>query len=375
MIDKSLVLRGEGLPHIEGDATGKTIQILAPDVTIDGFRVTHSGLNLSRDDAAIHIAGERAVVTNNHIHDSLHGVYVREANGVHVAKNRIRGIEETAVANLGPGAPGATDSVLCAVTQDRRGNGLHFWNSSGHLIKDNEISHTRDGIYFSFTRESRIEGNFVHQTRYGLHYMYSDQNYVANNRFEQNVAGAALMFSKNVAVHGNNFTQNRGSRAYGLLLHNVDTSVISKNRIEGNRTGIYLQGSHANEARDNRIAHNFIGMRFSSSSTNNLFQRNHFGLNLHNVDLAGRDNQNQWEEDGRGNSWASATNLDLDGDGISEIPHRETDLLGEARETFPLISLLAESPALKVLQFALQRAPVPDTHYITDEHPLTRLPK
>lgn len=371
VIDKPLTLRGEDLPHIEGEQNGKTIGILAPDVTIDGFRISHSGLNLSRDEAGIHVQGDRAVLKNNLIHDSLHGVYVREANSVEIHDNEIRGIQETAIENLSASSPGATDDALCVVGQDRRGNGIHFWNSSGNLITGNRISNTRDGIYFSFTSESTIENNHVFATRYGLHYMYSDDNYFAGNLFEDNVAGAALMFSKNVVVHGNHFTKNSGSRAYGLLLHNVDRSIIQDNDIDGNSTGIYMQDSHANETRRNRVAHNYVGMRLTSNSTNNLFHNNDIGFNLHNIYLAGRNNNNSWTKDGRGNIWANAAKLDLDGDGVSEIPHREIDLIGDRRDTFPLISLLTESPALKALQFALQRAPIPNTHYITDEYPLT----
>ncbi|MEX2381134.1 MAG: NosD domain-containing protein [Opitutales bacterium] len=372
VIDKPMVLRGEGFPHIEGDVNGKTIRILAPGVTIDGFRISHSGLSLSQDDAAIHIEGNEAVIINNFIHDALHGVYVRAASGVRVENNRIRGIKETAIDNLGATALPATDSALCSVNQNRRGNGLHFWNSRDHIIVGNEISDTRDGIYFSFTRESRIERNHVYHARYGLHYMYSDGNYFANNHFEDNVAGAALMFSKDVVIYRNDFTNNRGRRAYGLLMNNVDSSMIRENRMEGNQVGIYMQSSHMNEVRNNGFVHNTIGMRLTSSSTGNLFHRNRIGLNLHNIDLAGRNNQNRWNENGRGNYWPGATTLDLDGDGASEMPHREMDLFGGLRENFPLVSLLTESPGLKALQFALQRAPIPNTHYITDEHPLTR---
>lgn len=372
VIDKPVVLRGEGHPHIQGDATGKTISILASGVTIEGFRISHSGLNLSLDHAAIHIEGDDAVIRNNRIHDSLHGIYVRAASGVRVENNEIRGIEETAVENLGAGAIPSGDSELCSVGQDRRGNGVHFWNSSGHSIVGNDISRTRDGIYFSFTTESRIEDNHVYQTRYGLHYMYSDRNHFSNNRFEDNVAGAALMYSKDVVVLGNHFINNRGPRASGLLMHNVDSSVVRSNRVEGNRVGLYMQGSHANQYRKNSFAHNYVGLRLTSSSTSNLFTSNRIGLNLHNIDLAGRNNQNRWSEDGRGNYWAGAMTLDLNGDGTSEIPHREADLVGRLREDFPVVSALTGSLALQALRFAIQRAPIPDTHYITDEHPLNR---
>ena len=40
------------------------------------------------------------------------------------------------------------DTTLVA---NRRGNGIHQWNCEANLIRGNEISDARDGIYFSFT--------------------------------------------------------------------------------------------------------------------------------------------------------------------------------------------------------------------------------
>jgi nitrous oxidase accessory protein len=371
VIDKALHLRGEGTPHIEGSGSGRVVQILAPDVTLDGFRISHSGLNLSRDDAAIHIQADGAVIENNQIHDSLHGIYVHGASGVRVERNRIRGIEETLLENLGGRAAPVGDGDLCRVSQDRRGNGLHFWNSQENRVVANEISGTRDGIYFSFTRQSHIERNRVNGCRYGLHYMYSDENDVVENVFEQNVAGAALMFSKGVTVRANHFINNHGPRAYGIAMHNVDMSMFSENRLTGNRIGLYLQNSHVNEFSQNLLDRNYIGLRLTSSSTNNSFAANEIGRNLHNIDLAGRENSNQWNKDNRGNRWASAMTLDLTGDGVSELPHHEIDLFGRVREDFPFIGFLTGSPALRVVANALGRAPPPGTNFVTDPHPLT----
>src|SRR5690606_15761096 len=129
-------------PHIEGDKAGKTLRILAPDVTIEGFRISHSGLNLSGDDAAIHIEGDHAAIVGNRIHDALHGIYVRGASGIRIENNRIRGVEETAVEGVGFVPRESAGSDLCAVGQNRRGNGIHFWNSKENVIEGNVISDT-----------------------------------------------------------------------------------------------------------------------------------------------------------------------------------------------------------------------------------------
>ncbi len=376
VIDRSVTLTGINRPHIEGDRSGHTVSIRADDVTLQGFHITGSGLNLSADHAAVHIAARGARILENDIADSLHGVYIRGVDEVRVAHNRIRGVEETVAADLGGAAPASASSGdLCAVSQDRRGNGVHFWNSSDNIVIGNEISGVRDGIYFSFTRQSTVEGNTIYNARYGLHYMYSDSNYLARNIFTRNVAGAALMFSKEVVLRDNDFVDNRGSRAYGLLLHNVDRSTVESNRMEHNRVGYYMQNSHVNTARRNDFTRNYIGLRLTSSSTGNLFTRNRIGHNLHNIDLSGRDNRNEWQENETGNRWLDSPTLDINGDGVSELPHREVDLFGPSREAFPFIAFLSESPGMKALRFALQRAPVPGTHYITDSRPVASSPR
>ncbi len=371
VVDRPVILTGINRPHLKGGREGHTVAIRAENVTLRGFRISGSGLNLSRDHAAVHISAAGARILENEIADSLHGVYVRGVDGVRIEGNRIRGIEETEAENIGAvvtGTVGAGD--MCSVSRDRRGNGIHFWKSSGNTVRGNEVSGVRDGIYFSFTRQSRVENNLVYDARYGLHYMYSDNNYLSGNTFTNNSAGAALMFSKEVVLRENNFVENRGPRAYGLLLHNVDRSTLENNRMKHNRIGYYMQNSHANTARRNDFVRNYIGLRLTSSSTGNLFAHNQVGHNLHNIDLAGRDNRNDWQENGKGNRWLDSPTLDLDRDGVSELPHREVDLFGPSRDDFPFIAFLSESPGMKVLRFALQRAPVPGIHFITDTRPL-----
>jgi nitrous oxidase accessory protein len=103
---------------------------------------------------------------------------------------------------------------LCAApaNQNRRGNGVHIWNSVGHTIAGNVIRDTRDGIYFSFVDRSTVRDNDIARVRYGLHYMYSDENRFDRNVFSDNAAGAALMYSKGLTLAGNRFVANRSHR-------------------------------------------------------------------------------------------------------------------------------------------------------------------
>jgi nitrous oxidase accessory protein len=374
VVSKSITLIGEPGAEIRGNGTGKVVTIAADNVTIRGLRITGSGLQLSDDDAAVFVTGNRATIENCTIADSLHGVYLKKVSGAQILNNRIRGKTTLAASTepvekaIGQSAENC-DTTLVA---NRRGNGIHQWNCEANLIRGNEISDARDGIYFSFTSNSRVENNFIHHVRYGLHYMYSDANIFENNTFTENAAGAAIMFSKNMVIRGNRFVSNRGYRAYGLIFQSSDNSRLEQNEISENAVGLSFNQCNQNEVVGNRVTRNYIGLRFSSNSDGNRFTENIFTGNLHPIETGASDvSGSLWAVHGVGNRWDTELELDLDGDGIVDIPHRELDLFGILRRDFPAIAFLSESPAVKLLRFANERAVIPGMSSLEDPAPLT----
>ena len=271
--------------------SGKVVTIAADDVTLRGLRITGSGLQLSDDDAAVFVTGNRVNIENCVIADSLHGVYLKKVSGAQILNNRIQG-KTTLAASTEPVEKGIGQSAEnCDTTlvANRRGNGIHQWNCEGNLIRGNEISDTRDGIYFSFTNNSRVENNLIQHARYGLHYMYSDGNVFENNTFTENAAGAAIMFSKDMVVRGNRFVSNRGYRAYGLIFQSSDRSRLEQNEISENAVGLSFNQCNQNEIVANRVTRNYIGLRFGSNSDANRFTENIFTGNLHPIETGASD--------------------------------------------------------------------------------------
>jgi nitrous oxidase accessory protein len=373
VINKPLTIVGERGAEIRGAGRGNVVTIAADDVTLRGLRITGSGLQLSDDDAAVFVTGNRAKIDNNVIADSLHGIYLKKISGAQILNNRIQG-KTTLTASTEPVEKGigtSTENCDTTLVANRRGNGIHQWNCEGTLIRGNEISDTRDGIYFSFTNNSRVENNLVHHVRYGLHYMYSDGNVFENNTFSENAAGAAIMFSKELVVRGNRFINNRGHRAYGLIFQSCDRSRLEQNEISENAVGLSFNQCNENRIVGNRVTHNYIGLRFGSNSDGNAFTENIFVRNLHPVETGGSDvSGSRWAVNGVGNFWDDSFELDLDGDGINDLPHRELDLFGVLRRDFPAVAFLSDSPALKLLRFAEERAALPGASYIEDPAPL-----
>ena len=360
--------------EIRGNGSGNVVTITADNVTVRGLRITGSGLRLSDDNAAIFVTGNRATIENNVIENSLHGIYLKKVRDCRVIGNRIRGkttlltsskpIEQTLTAGIGE---------LCetALNQNERGNGIHQWSCENNFISGNEISETRDGIYFSFTNHSRTENNHVHNVRYGLHYMYSDNNVFENNVFAQNAAGAAVMFSRDIVIRGNQFIDNRGSRAYGILFQSDERVLVENNVIRNNAVGLSFQQAIGFVVRANDVSNNYIGIRFYGNSDENSFTENRFTQNpIRSMPTAP-------ERTTIGPSMASAISgatrrtCDLNGDGIGELPHRELDLFGPLRRDFPAIAFLSGSPAVKLLRFANDHAALPGLASIEDPAPLT----
>lgn len=374
VITKPLTLIGEQDAEIRGNGVGNVVTIAADDVALRGLRITGSGLQLSDDNAAVFITGNRARIDNCVIADSLHGIYLKKVSGAQILNNRIQGKTTLTVSTepVEKGIGTSTENCDTTLVSNRRGNGIHQWNCEGNLIRANEISDARDGIYFSFTNNSRVENNLIHHVRYGLHYMYSDGNIFENNTFTENAAGAAIMFSKEMVVRGNRFVNNRGYRAYGLIFQSSDRCRLEQNEISENAVGLSFNQCNQNEIVGNRVTRNYIGLRFGSNSDGNRFTENVFAGNLHPIETGASDvSGSLWAVNGVGNFWDTELELDLDRDGIIDLPHRELDLFGILRRDFPAIAFLSESPAVKLLRFANERAVIPGMSSIEDPAPLT----
>ena len=355
VIDRRVTLIGEAGAVLDGRGRGTVVTVDADSVEIRGFAVTRSGLSLNKDEAAIKLLRcTGCVVAGNTIESSLHGVYVLSSHAVLISDNRITG-----------------DPKL---QEAWRGNGIHLYNSTYVELRGNTVRTTRDGLYFSFASHATAVGNDVSHVRYGLHYMYSDDNTFTGNRFTMNAAGAAIMFSKRISFRSNTFSRHVGYRAYGILLQTAEDVTAEHNVIEGNLTGLFLDGSIRNVFRANTVSGNGVGIDMMASSEGNTFVDNVIAGNRTSARTILGAGDNAWSAEGRGNFWGARATFDLDGNGVGDRPHRAGDPFASLAGMRPVLELWAGTPAARALAWAESAFPVFDFAAITDEHPLAIRP-
>ncbi|MCC6659745.1 MAG: nitrous oxide reductase family maturation protein NosD [Phycisphaerales bacterium] len=343
---------------LDGGGTTDIVEITAPGVTLRGFTIRNTGINLDRENAGIRVLAPRATIEDNVLEDILFGIDLREAPDSIVRRNTIGGK---------------------ALDIARRGDGLRLWRSDRTVVEGNVIHNGRDAIVW-YSKGVVVRGNVARQSRYGLHLMFSDGVTITDNEFTGNSVGIYLMYSTGVRIEGNRLLRNRGPSGYGIGLKETDQYSVRDNLIAGNRAGVYIDGSPftdrmPGEFTGNTIACNDAGMIFLPSARGNELTGNNFIDNIDQVTVAGRGSleANRFWKGDRGNYWSDYTGYDRNGDGIGDFVHESQTLFENLMEREPSLRLFLFSPAQQAVEFVGRALPAvrPEPKF-TDEVPLMR---
>jgi nitrous oxidase accessory protein len=338
-IDKPLTLSGHNRPTLHGGNHGDVIRITAPDVTVQGFIVTHSGDDLEKQNAGIYVypGSHRALIRNNDIAYSLFGLWIEKANDVRIENNLITGKRD--------------------ILSSMRGNGIQLYNTSGAKIIGNRICFTRDAIYVDVSHHALFRGNHMHHSRYGTHYMNSYHNVWEYNQTYLNRAGLALMEVRNQIVRYNIAW---GNSDHGIMLRTIQDAVVENNIVAGNSRGFFVYDAEYNTLRGNLVIGNNIGVHLMAGSTRNHVDANDFIQNRDQVRYVGSRDE-LWGQQ-QGNYWSNYMGWDRNGDKVGDVRYEAADVVDRLIWRHPFVKLLLNSPAISTLrlvarQFPLLRAP------------------
>lgn len=352
-INHSLTLHGEPGAEIRYQGTdGDTILIKAPQTQISGFKIQGSGKSTFHDFAAIKVANTAGCkILKNEILNSQYGILVTNSEGCEIRDNHIS---------------------TSAVPINLLGDAIHLWKSNKPVISGNIVQGHRDGIYLEFVEEGLIENNQVSiNHRYGLHFMFSSHNTFQNNAFLDNDAGVAVMYSKYIKMIANTYARNRGAASFGILLKDISDSVIFKNVFLDNTVAIFMEGSNRNKFSLNKFERNGWALRLLSSCEDNEFSQNAFFGNSLEIATNSSRSLNSFSK----NFWDQHVSLDLDQDGLADLPFQPTSYSSYLVEKYSLAILLFDTPFLKILDRLEKYFPALSPVSLRDLKPLVRLPE
>jgi len=348
VIDRALRLLGNDVAIIDGQGKGRVITVAAPDVTVSGLTIRHSGDSLSTEDSGVFVnpEGDRALVEKNKLTGNLIGVYLKGPEDAQVKNNIITGSKN----------PHVND----------RGNGVQLWNTPGSVVEGNNISFGRDGIFVTTSRNNIFRNNVMHNLRFAIHYMYTHDSVIEGNRSSDNHVAYALMYSDKLQVMDNISQRDRDR---GLFLNFANESHFSGNRIDGAQKCFFIYNANFNHIENNYFANCEIGIHFTAGSEGNDVHGNAFIDNQNQVKYVGT-RFIEWSVDGRGNFWSDNPAFDLDNNGIADRPYQPNDMVDQLLWRHPLAKLLINSPAMQVLRWAQSEFPSLHPGGVTDSAPL-----
>lgn len=349
VIDKSVTLKGENMPTIDGEKKGEIIIIDADNVTLDGFKIINVGLSYTTDYAAVRVLKrQKFIVQNLELEKLFFGIYLQKAHNGKVLNNKVQGE---------------------AVTEFNSGNAIHLWYCKNVEVRGNDVRNVRDGIYLEFSDNISIINNFSKgNVRYGLHFMFSNNNQVINNVFESNGAGIALMFSKFMKVENNLITKNWGTAAYGLLLKEVNDATIRNNKFIENTVGITVEGSNRLEYKSNDFTSNGYAVKVKGACYTNTFVNNNFLYNSFDISYVGGINDNNFDR----NYWSNYTGYDLDRNGVGDVPYRPVKLFSYIVNRNPESIILLRSLFIDLIDFSEKVSPVFTPDNLMDNRPIMK---
>lgn len=337
VVDRPMTMEGGGKAVVDAGGRGTVLTLRASGATLRGLVLSNSGGTHDGLDAGLQIEGDDNLVADNEIGEALFGIHVRQGNRNRVTGNRVRGKD---------------------LPLGLRGDGLRLWNSRHNLVEGNRFERVRD-LTLANSPDNRIAGNRLDDARYGMHIVFSPRTLVDGNRITGTGTGIVVMYSESVAVRSNSIAHALEGGGAGIAFKDSGEGLVEGNEILHCATGLQantpLDAERVLTIRNNRFAHNIVGMSFYGEKGGHRIVGNRFENNLTQVmtSAPGVGAANVW----RDNAWSDYQGFDRDGDGIGDTPHELYAYADRLWMEMPKAKFFANSPVLELLDFLERLAP------------------
>jgi nitrous oxidase accessory protein len=239
-----------------------------------------------------------------------------------------------------------------------RGDGLRLWYSTGNRVEDNDIAQIRD-ITASNSPRNRYTGNTIRDSRRAFNFLFSHRSIVERNLLEKNSTGIIALNSEGMIIRYNRILHAMDASGAGIALKETSAALIQGNEIVHCAHGI-MADSPMNPLNrivfvDNLIAHNITGIYFYGAKGGHIAINNSFHSNLWPVTIIG--DGDPMSDTWWGNSWDNYEGFDLDGDGFGDQAHELRAWADRIWIETPSATFFRNSPILELLDFLEKLAP------------------
>ena len=343
-ITRALTLDGGGKASIVGSGRGTVLSVAASGVTLRGLRIAGSGESHDSVDAGILLEGDDHRVEDNVIEDVLFGIHLKQVNRSRIAGNRVTGKR---------------------LDVGMRGDAIRLWYSRHNAIENNRFERARD-LTFANSPDNRIAGNRFQDGRYGMHVIFSPRLLIENNRLADTGTGIIVLYSPDLVLRGNHVAHALTGGGGGIVFKESHDALVEKNEVLHCSVGLRVDAPPEAvgklTVRNNRFAHNIIGLFFYGEEGGHRFTDNRIENNLTTVGISapGAGSANVW----RNNTWDEYQGFDRDHDGIGDTPHEVYLFADRIWMETPMAAFFRNSPVLEMLDFLERLAPFSTPHRV-----------
>ena len=360
-------------PWLDAALPGASIRL--PPGIYQGPAVISKPLTLEGDGKVIIDAGgQGTVLTINADRVTLRGLTLRASGDSHdaldgglMAQGKNLLIEDNVIEDVlfGITLHKSSDSIVRRnrirsrpVESADRGDGLRLWYSTGNRIEGNDIARIRD-ITVTNSTHNRFTGNTIRDSRRAFNFLFAHRTLVDRNHLENNSTGIIALNSDGLIIRNNRILHAMDPSGAGIALKETSAALVIGNEIIHCAHGIMADSPMDPINRivfvDNLVAHNITGIYFYGAKGGHIALGNTFRSNLWPVTVIGDGDplNDTW----RGNYWDSYEGFDGDQDGYGDRPY---DLLAYADRIWmdtPAARFFRNSPVLELLDFLERLAP------------------
>ena len=360
-------------PWLDTALPGASIRL--PPGTYAGPAVISKPLTLDGDGKVIIDAGGHGtVLTIKADHVTLRGLTLRNSGDSHdqldggiMAEGSELRIENNVIEDVlfGISMHRTTGSVVRdnrirsrAVDSADRGDGLRLWYSTGNRIEGNDIAQIRD-VTVTNSPRNRFTGNTIRDSRRAFNFLFAHRSLVDRNHLENNSTGIIALNSDGLIIRKNRVVHAMDASGAGIALKETSAALVENNEIVHCAHGIMADSPMDPINRivfiGNLVAHNITGVYFYGARGGHIAIGNTFRSNLWPVTIIGDGDplNDTW----LGNYWDEYEGFDRDHDGFGDRPY---ELLAYADRIWietPAAKFFRNSPVLELLDFLERLAP------------------